>query len=102
MTCYEHHVPGRLRIRTSVVKNNKARSEEVRGLLLSVPGVETVDINLTTGSCLVTYDTCATTRDHLVSLLTTKGYFDQAGAISNDEYFQQMASRVLNLVVSFI
>lgn len=102
MTCYEHHVPGRLRIRTSVVKNNKACSEEVRRLLCSVPGVEKVDINLTTGSCLVTYDTSATTRDHIVSLLSSKGFFDQSKAITHDEYFQRMASRFFSFVVSFV
>jgi hypothetical protein len=102
MTCYLHHVPGRLRIRSSAVKNNKARCAEVERLLHSVAGVEKVVVNLTTGSCLIGYDPSITTREHLISLLTSKGYFDQSRAITNDEYFQNMASKVFSLVASFI
>ena len=102
MTCYMHHLPGRLRVRTPVVKNNRAGADEVEKLLLSVSGVEGVSINLTTGSCLVTYDPSTTTRDHIISLLSAKGYFDRSGAITNDEYFQRVASKVFSLVASFI
>jgi len=102
MTCYMHDVPGRLRIRTPMVKNNRAAADEVEMLLLSVTGVDKVDINLMTGSCLVGYDPERTTRDHIISLLSSRGYFDRSGAITNDEYFQMMASKVFSLVVSFI
>jgi hypothetical protein len=85
-----------------MVKNNKVGSQEVERLLVSVPGVEKVAINLTTGSCLVSYDPSLTTRDHLVSLLGAKGYFDRSRAITNDEYCQRAASTILSFVASFI
>jgi hypothetical protein len=102
MTCYVHHVPGRLRVRTPMVKNNRAGAEEVERLLLAAMGVEKVVINLTTGSCLVSYDPSTTTRDDIISLLSVKGYFDRSGAITNDEYFQRVASTVFSLAVCFI
>ena len=102
MTCYMHHVPGRLRIRTSVFKNNGRAAEEVRNMLLSRPGVDDVAINLTTGSCLVSYDPSMMKRDEIISLLSARGYFDRSKAITNDEYFQNVASKFFSLVVSFV
>lgn len=102
MTCYIHHVPGRLRIRTPMVKNNKTAAEEVKELLLSSAGVDDVAINLITGSCLVTYDPLMTKRDDIVSMLSARGYFDRSGAITNDEYIQNIASKFFSLVVSLV
>ncbi|MGD0661801.1 MAG: HMA2 domain-containing protein [Syntrophorhabdales bacterium] len=102
MTCYMHHVPGRLRIRTPLVKNNRNVAAEVESLLLAVPGVDDVTINLTTGSCLVKYDLSMTKRDDIISLLSGKGYFDRSKAVTNDEYFEGIASKLLSFAVAFI
>ena len=102
MTCYMHHVPGRLRIRTPLVKNNKNAAAEVERLLLTTPGVDDVTINLTTGSCLVKYDPSKARRDDIISLLSGKGYFDRSKAVTNDEYFEGIASKLLSFAVAFI
>jgi len=102
MTCYMHHVPGRLRIRTPLVKNNKNAATEVERLLLTMPGVDDVTITLTTGSCLVKYDPSMTKRDDIISLLSGEGYFDRSKAVTNDEYFEGIASKLLSFAVAFI
>jgi Zn-dependent membrane protease YugP len=97
-----HHVPGRLRIRTPQVKNNKNAAAEVERLLLTMPGVDDVAITLTTGSCLVKYDPSMTKRDDIISLLSGEGYFDRSKAVTNDEYFEGIASKLLSFAVAFI
>ncbi len=102
MTCYLHHVPGRLRIRTPMVKNNREAAAELESLLRTRRGVSDVAINLTTGSCLVNYDPSVAERDDIIAVLSGKGYFDQSKVVTNDEYFQGIASRLLSLATAFI
>lgn len=56
MVKYFHHVPGRLRTRLSRLKHNPARAAELQSALQGLQGVHEVQVNLVTGSLLVTYD----------------------------------------------
>lgn len=102
MTYYVHDVPGRLRIKTPVVKNNRNAADQVENLLLTVAGVGNVSINLTTGSCLVNYDPAKAKRDDILSVLTTKGYFDPSKAMTNDQYIHEKATKVLSFIAALI
>ncbi len=50
MSYYVHHVPGRLRVKSPLIKNNETVAAAVKQLLRGVNGVDSVDVNLTTGS----------------------------------------------------
>jgi hypothetical protein len=50
-----HQLPGRIRIRVPEAKRRPAFLENLRQLILSTPGVETVDCNSLTGSLLIHY-----------------------------------------------
>jgi hypothetical protein len=102
MSYYMHEVPGRLRVRTPKVKNNKDAAQKVENLLLTMAGVGNVAFNLTTGSCLVSYDPTKARGDDILSLLTEKGYFDPSKAVTNDQCFHNAASTVLSLLVALI
>lgn len=93
MSYYMHNVPGRLRIKSPVIKNNKAVADELKKSLSTLYGVATVDINLITGSLLVNYNTKAINHADIISLLERKGYFDPSKALTNDEYLHKAASK---------
>ena len=102
MGYYMHDLPGRLRIKTPVMKNDKEAACAVEALLLAVAGVGSVAVNTTTGSCLVNYDPKEAKCDDIISVLIRTGYFDPSKAITNDQYIQEMSAKFLSLVAAFI
>lgn len=71
---YIHHVPGRLRVRTAVVKRNERQATAVKALLQSTEGVRAVAINPLTGSVTVHYDEKTTNSSALLDKLNRQGY----------------------------
>lgn len=98
MSYYIHNVPGRLRIKTPVVKRNQEVADEIRKILSTISGIATVDINLTTGSILINYNPKAVEDKDIVNTLQRKGYFDTSKALTNDQYIHKAASQAGNLV----
>jgi copper chaperone CopZ len=93
MSYYMHNVPGRLRIKSPVIKNNKNVADELKKTLSMLHGIATVDINLTTGSLLVNYNSMSVKHTDIVDILQRKGYFDASKAVNNDEYLHKAASK---------
>ena len=63
-------VPGRLRLRHPVVRMlGEDVLEEVRGLVLGIDGVESVEVNPVTGSVLVLWDEDVLSGDELLTTL---------------------------------
>ncbi len=102
MSYYMHHVPGRLRIKSPLVKNNEEAASAIKGVLLAIAGVGSVVTNQTTGSCLVHYDPEKAKIDDILSILVRNGYFDPSKAITNDQYIQEAATKVLSLIAALI
>lgn len=93
MSYYIHNVPGRLRIKSPVIKNNKTVADELKKSLSTLYGVAAVDINLTTGSVLINYNPKSIKHFDIVDIMQQKGYFDASKAITNDEYIHKAASK---------
>lgn len=93
MNYYIHNVPGRLRIKSPVIKKNENASYEVRKTLGAINGIATIDVNLTTGSLLVNYNHKVVSHEDIVNLLERKGYFDKSKAVTHDEYIHGAASK---------
>jgi NADPH-dependent curcumin reductase CurA len=74
MSHYLHHVPGRLRIKTSHLKRNEAKAEKVRTLLEAVEGILACQVNTITGSAVVTYEPELTTPERILHLLKEYEY----------------------------
>ena len=102
MSYYLHHVPGRIRVKSPVVKGRKRVADKVLALLKGIDGVSNVDVNLTTGSLLISYDPEQVKRDDIVYALHGNGYFDPSRATTNDQYIHSAASKFLSLVTMFI
>jgi copper chaperone CopZ len=71
MSHYLHNLPGRLRLKTRSLKNSEDKAAEIRALLRQLPGIETIEINLLTGSMLVRYDTTSITSAQILGFLVT-------------------------------
>jgi copper chaperone CopZ len=98
MSYYLHHVPGRLRVKSPLVRKNQEVAEEVENLLTLTPGVHSVKSNLTTGSILINYRPEKLDREDIIDLLSEKGYFDKSKAITNDEYFQEVTANTIDFL----
>ncbi len=98
MGYYMHNVPGRLRIKSPVIKNNKNVADELKKTLSMVYGVATIDINLITGSLIVNYNPKVVKYTDIVNILQRKGYFDASKAIGYDEYVHRAASKAGSLI----
>ena len=102
MRHYIHHVSGRLRIKSPVVKCDKAAATEIVRLLQSQVGIKSVEASVSTGSCLIHYDPVMTSQDNLVSLLSREGYFNPSDAITNDDYFREGAEKFISFLAAFV
>jgi hypothetical protein len=69
MSHYLHTLPGRLRLKTRSLKNSEDKAAEIRALVRQLPGIETIEINLLTGSMLVRYDTTSITSAQILGFL---------------------------------
>jgi len=98
MSYYIHNVPGRLRVKTPLVKRNQEVADEIRKILSTMSGIATVDINLTTGSILINYNPKQVGDKEIVNTLQRKGYFDTSKALNNDQYLHEAASQAGNFV----
>jgi hypothetical protein len=73
MNHYIHHVRGRLRVRTAVLKRNERRADSARRELNETNGVQRVEISTVTGSLLVYYDPAATDLHTLLNEMRSMG-----------------------------
>ncbi len=82
MDYYVHHVPGRLRIKIPEIKGTPHRAQEVRDLLMELPGIDTLSVNPITGSIKIIYNTTALHSREILCHLEDKGYFDGLQAVA--------------------
>jgi len=74
---YIHHVPGRLRVRSGLVKRNEKHAVSATTWLRSLPGVSSAEANTLTGSLTLRYDPGSTSGDALLSALKGAGYLSE-------------------------
>lgn len=101
MKHYIHQVPGRLRIKSPILKNEKYHPE-VRDLLSILKGIEASDINPTTGSVTILYDPAKVQGEEIERAFQRSGYFDRSQALTNDQYIHNLvtkAGRIMSRVL---
>lgn len=102
MKFYIHDIPGRLRIKSPVIKNNPKVEIDIRKALSTLEGIGVVETNLITGSILIHYNIKKINKNEIIRLLTNKGYFDPSKAITNDEYIKKTFEKTGNFVVKSV
>ncbi|MGO9019351.1 MAG: HMA2 domain-containing protein [Syntrophobacteraceae bacterium] len=94
MSYYCHSTPGRLRIKTPIVKQNPVEVEKVRGMLESLSGVDAVSINALTGSITINYSDCETDSESILSILEEKGYYRISSLEEQEHPIETAVSKV--------
>jgi hypothetical protein len=102
MTYYIHNIPGRLRIKSPVVKHDTDAATEMVRLLEASIGVRSVSVSAITGSCLIHYDPAMTGPDALVLVLSRRGFFDPSMAITNDDYIRNGATKLFSFLAASV
>jgi len=64
-----HHLPGRLRVKCPLLKNNAAEANRVAQQMEALQGVERCTVSLVTGSVLCRYDQSVTDSEMLLQRL---------------------------------
>lgn len=93
MNYYVHNVPGRLRIKTPMVKRSRSSARCVEGLMKQLRGINSTIVNTTTGSVVVLYDREIISSDVILNTLENEGLFDSSRAGSCDQYINEAASK---------
>jgi copper chaperone CopZ len=69
-----HHLPGRLRLRSTALKGNARVGEDVIARLADIAGIRSVRANPETGSLLVEYDPAVIAPDRIAELFAARGF----------------------------
>jgi hypothetical protein len=93
MSCYLHHVPGRIRIKTPFLKGSAAKALEIEKKLESVYGVRSAHANALTGSLLIRYEQSVITAKEILNGASREGYFDPAAALNFQNYMEVRLSK---------
>ena len=75
MSFYCHSTPGRLRIKTPIIKQNPAEIQKVRVLLESLSGIDNFSISALTGSITINYSDHEIDPESILKILEEKGYY---------------------------
>jgi copper chaperone CopZ len=102
MSNYVHSIPGRLRVKTALIKKNSGEAEKVERLLQSISGVQSLEINLITGSVLMRYNPSEVSADMLLQLLAEAGYFEAPKAVTHDEIIYSALAKTGRTVGSLV
>lgn len=69
MTCFVHHVPGRLRIKIAKLKHQKNQAEKIRDIFSGIYGIDNVSVNTLTGSIVIYYDSAVFSLEQILNIL---------------------------------
>lgn len=94
MTCYYHHVPGRLRVRIPGLKGNTRFAGKVEESLRSCSGVEDLTINSVTGSVVIRYDSGATHSHRILLHLADNRFINLEEAVTSGQYMNKSAEKI--------
>lgn len=98
MSCYLHNVPGRIRIKTPLVKGKHAIAQDLEEKIRVLPGVKMVSANALTGSILVHYDENGIDAGAIADLVSRETGLDLSGAAHPDRYVEEALSKAGEVV----
>lgn len=98
MSYYMHDVPGRLRIKSPFIKGNENLAKHIERFLEQINGIQSITTNPRTGSIIMTYNEKKLTSKMLLDMLKTRGIFNPAKALTNDQYIHSNASKASQIV----
>jgi hypothetical protein len=98
MSCYLHHVPGRIRIKIPDIKGKPFYAQELEKKLQVISGVYLVSVNSLTGSVLAYYDERSTDACAITDVVSRETGVDLSGASPADKYVDGALSKTGQMV----
>jgi hypothetical protein len=83
MTYYVHQVPGRLRVKSPILKHQPFKCQRVVESLGGRCGIHQVRVNHLTGSVVVNYDPAEIDEERILNILEYDKLFDRSLAVRN-------------------
>ena len=96
MTHYIHHVPGRLRVQTPLLKRDENRAQAAEQFLLPLEGITAVRVSTLTGSITVNYQKDVISSDAILKALELRGYYRPDSVRHAEGQLHDLASRAGN------
>ncbi len=93
MQCYVHHVPGRLRLKSPVIKERPGKANAVKEIMEGFEGIRDISANSVTGSIVVHYDARLLKPEAILNMLQVHGLYDGSRAATNDDYIQDAVTK---------
>jgi hypothetical protein len=93
MSCYLHHVPGRIRIKIPDIKGKPIYAQELEKKLKVISGVYIVSVNSLTGSVLAYYDVGSTNACAITDVVSRETGVDLSKASPPDKYVDEALSK---------
>jgi copper chaperone CopZ len=94
MSYYCHITPGRVRIKTPVIKQNRLEAQRICELLHSLSGIEAVSINDLTGSVTINYRDRETDCESILKILEEQGYYRNSETENMEFPIETIVSKV--------
>jgi hypothetical protein len=98
MSCYLHHVPGRIRIKIPDIKGKPFYAQELEKKLKDIPGVYLVSVTSLTGSVLAYYDERSTDASAITDVVSRETGVDLSKASPSDTYVDEARSKTGQMV----
>ena len=93
MSCYLHHVPGRIRIKIPAIKGKPFHAQDLEKKLTVISGVYIVSVNPLTGSVLAYYDENSTNAGAITDVVSRETGVDLSMACPPDKYVEEAWSK---------
>jgi hypothetical protein len=97
MAHYIHHVPGRLRVQTPLLKRDESRTQAAEQFLQSIEGITTIRVSALTGSITLNYQKDVVSSDTILQALKQRGYYQPDSVRHADGQLHDLASRAGNV-----
>lgn len=89
-----HHVPGRIRVRSSSIKRNDKEAQAVQDFLGTIRGVSAVSVSTVTGSITINHDAQMVSSTAILDALRQQHHFNwEVAAATNSTPSQSSAAK---------
>ncbi|SET63764.1 hypothetical protein SAMN05216412_1117 [Nitrosospira multiformis] len=99
MAHYIHHVPGRLRVNTPLLKKNEPRARQLKSYLEGVNGILQIETSIVTGSVVIRYDRCLVNSTLILNSLYDLGYIQHTDTLSGPAHGTSVTPKVVDIFV---
>jgi hypothetical protein len=94
MTCFVHHVSGRLRVKIAGLKHQGHQAEKIRNLFCGLYGIDKISVNTLTGSVVLYYDPLVFSVDQLLNIFKYNNVIDSSQRIVFEEPVSEHSTKM--------